>query len=86
MTGAKAIGVPGWPEFACCTASMDKVRMVFMQTSTIELSLIGAESSLADSALCLAIAPMLSFDFGAPIPRRIVVDGGAPSRSDIMVP
>src|SRR5258708_22998233 len=29
-TGASAIGVPGWPELACCTASMDNVRMVLM--------------------------------------------------------
>ena len=27
-TGASAIGVPGCPEFASCTASIDKVRMV----------------------------------------------------------
>src|SRR5437588_7474906 len=25
-----AMGVPGCPELACCTASMDKVRMVLM--------------------------------------------------------
>src|SRR5262245_31776799 len=30
MTGAKAIGVPGWPELACCTASIERVRMVLM--------------------------------------------------------
>src|SRR5262245_44633317 len=27
MSGASAIGVPGWPDFACCTASIDSVRM-----------------------------------------------------------
>ena len=26
------MGAPGWPEFACCTASMDNVRMVLMQS------------------------------------------------------
>src|ERR1041384_3926781 len=31
-TGASAIGVPGWPELACCTASMASVRMVLMQS------------------------------------------------------
>ncbi|HEX3710557.1 MAG TPA: hypothetical protein VHV56_11795 [Pseudolabrys sp.] len=36
MTGARAIGVPGWPELACCTASIDKVRIVSMQSSSIE--------------------------------------------------
>src|SRR5664279_4994684 len=25
------MGVPGWPELACCTASIDRVRMVLMQ-------------------------------------------------------
>jgi hypothetical protein len=30
-TGAKAIGVPGWPEFAFWTASMARVRIVLMQ-------------------------------------------------------
>jgi hypothetical protein len=30
-TGAIAIGVPGWPELACCTASMHSVRMVLMR-------------------------------------------------------
>src|SRR5580693_7894750 len=29
-TGASAMGVPGWPELAACTASMDNVRMVLM--------------------------------------------------------
>jgi hypothetical protein len=33
---AKAIGVPGWPELACCTASIDSVRIVLMQRSSIE--------------------------------------------------
>src|SRR6185437_10135686 len=31
-TGAMAIGVPGCPELACCTASMLSVRMVFTQS------------------------------------------------------
>jgi hypothetical protein len=35
MTGAIAMAVPGCPEFACCTASMDKVRMVLMQSWSI---------------------------------------------------
>src|SRR5690242_3189227 len=28
------MGVPGCPEFACCTASMDNVRTVLMQSSS----------------------------------------------------
>src|SRR5438045_3823451 len=32
--GARAIGVPGWPELAFCTASMDSVRTVLMQSAS----------------------------------------------------
>ena len=39
MTGAKAIGVPGWPDSACCTASMDNVRIVLMHSSSMDRSL-----------------------------------------------
>src|SRR5262245_39449746 len=34
-TGASAIGVPGWPEFDCCTASMASVRIVLTHSSAI---------------------------------------------------
>ncbi len=34
MIGASAIGVPGWPELAAWTASMDKVRIVFTHSSS----------------------------------------------------
>src|SRR5215469_7840333 len=30
--GARAIGVPGWPELACCTASIERVRIVLIQS------------------------------------------------------
>ena len=33
--GAIAIGIPGWPEFAFCTASADKNLTVWMQSSSI---------------------------------------------------
>jgi hypothetical protein len=35
----KVIGVPGWPDAARCTASIDKVRIVLIQRSSIEPSL-----------------------------------------------
>jgi len=35
MRGASAIGVPGCPEFAFWTASIAKVRMVLMHSSSI---------------------------------------------------
>src|SRR5260221_14012303 len=38
-TGAIAIGVAGCPEFACCTASMARVRMVFTQSASSEFGM-----------------------------------------------
>jgi hypothetical protein len=38
-TGAMAMGVPGWPELACWTASMDRVRMVL--TDSVSMSGVG---------------------------------------------
>src|SRR5215831_36507 len=34
-TGARPIGAPGWPEFACWTASMESVRMVLTESCAI---------------------------------------------------
>jgi hypothetical protein len=34
VIGASAIGVPGWPEFAFSTPSIDRVRMVLTQSSS----------------------------------------------------
>src|SRR5215831_3327643 len=39
-TGAIAIGVPGCPEFACCTASIASVRIVFTQSVSSEVSVM----------------------------------------------
>src|SRR5215469_1004965 len=43
-TGAIAIGVPGCPEFAVCTASMDSVRIVLMQVRSMFPTAGGAET------------------------------------------
>src|SRR3954469_9885918 len=41
-SGARAIGVPGWPEFAFCTASMDSVRTVLIESrSRSETGIVG---------------------------------------------
>jgi hypothetical protein len=34
-TGATAMGVPGWPELAACTASIASVRIVLMLVNSI---------------------------------------------------
>src|SRR5215471_20529301 len=36
--GASAIGVPGCPDLACCTASMESVRIVLMHSSSMPIS------------------------------------------------
>lgn len=51
-TGAIAMGVPGWPEFAFWTPSIDKQRMV----STTSFSFAAKESSMTLSSLALAWA------------------------------
>src|SRR6266542_4860775 len=38
--GAAPIGAPGWPEFACCTASIDSVRIVSMARRSSPFSAI----------------------------------------------
>src|SRR5207244_7637801 len=39
-SGASAIGVPGCPDFACCTASIERVRMVLIANCIIFSSVI----------------------------------------------
>src|SRR6516164_10419068 len=53
--GASAIGVPGCPEFACCTASMERVRMVLIQSWSTVVSAVGSATSgtLMGCLLCL---------------------------------
>src|SRR5690554_6099767 len=41
------MGVPGWPELAACTASIDRVRMVLMQSSSRVASPSGAMRAVA---------------------------------------
>ncbi|MEI2658495.1 MAG: hypothetical protein V9G16_15560 [Nitrosomonas sp.] len=38
--GASAIGVPGWPELAACTASIDSVRIVLMDSRSSSASVM----------------------------------------------
>src|SRR5215470_1371149 len=46
-TGANAIGVPGWPELAACTPSMESVRMVLMLVCSIVLRVVGLREIVA---------------------------------------
>src|SRR5690348_1855808 len=40
------MGVPGCPEFACCTASMDSVRTVLMQSSSKSVPPVAVRAAL----------------------------------------
>ena len=40
--GAIAIGMPGWPEFAAWTASIDSVRMVSMLRRSMSVEAMAA--------------------------------------------
>src|SRR5262245_27564845 len=57
MSGANAIGVPGWPEFACCTASIDSVRMQLIDNWSNCASVIGRGESTAGLAIALIFTP-----------------------------
>src|SRR5215470_12874918 len=48
-TGAKAIGVPGCPELAACTPSMESVRMVLM----LVCSIVSSATELGYTAVVL---------------------------------
>src|SRR6476659_7391219 len=53
---AMPIGVPGWPEFAFCTASTARKRIVLTQSSS-SLSFDPIFGSLLSSATAIAVAP-----------------------------
>src|SRR5262245_30376525 len=57
MSGASAIGVPGWPEFACCTASIESVRMQLIDNWSSCALVIGRGESTAGLAIALIFAP-----------------------------
>src|SRR5580693_1429607 len=45
-TGARAIGVPGWPEFAFCTASAANILTVSMPKCSISFGISPATAGL----------------------------------------
>src|SRR5580698_4212273 len=51
MTGASAIGVPGCPEFAFSTASMESVRMVSIESLSRESDIASGWPSLGGTLL-----------------------------------
>src|SRR2546429_4074541 len=64
-SGASAIGVPGCPDFACCTASIERVRMVLIANCIIFSSVIVFSNWFCLRSFCLysshfAQAPQMS--------------------------
>src|SRR5215471_3824241 len=59
-SGASAIGVPGCPDFACWTASIDRVRMQLIDNSSNCALVIGRD----DPAAAVVIASLI---FASPI-------------------
>src|SRR5262245_6067690 len=57
MSGASAIGVPGWPDFACCTASIESVRMQLIDNWSNCALVIGRGESTAGLAIAFIFAP-----------------------------
>src|SRR5690349_5895086 len=51
-SGASAIGVPGWPDLACCTASMDSVRIVLMHSRSSSAAVV---AGLSTGVLLMAV-------------------------------
>ena len=67
MIGASAIGVPGWPELAFWTASIDNVRMVLMHSSSsVRVSVVVLIVSLVSVSLPLKSARPSSWRGQAP--------------------
>src|SRR5215831_8931460 len=57
MRGASAMGVPGWPDLACWTASIESVRMQLIDSwSNCEL-VIGPSECTAGLAIALILTP-----------------------------
>src|SRR5581483_219973 len=63
-TGARAIGVPGCPEFAACTASIDRVRMVLIASWS------GSVAGMI-SAPCLSLSEPAGISSSEALPRVV---------------
>src|SRR5277367_2756601 len=57
------MGVPGCPELAACTASMESVRIVLMQSISIVVAVVGTEGLVF---VALIVAPWLGARNGPP--------------------
>src|SRR5262249_54532501 len=90
-SGASAIGVPGCPDFACCTASIDRVRIVLIDSWSSSSLVIVSPSFLQRRDL--AEAPEVSLRPAAvgrqerldEVPGHGRADGSAAHAEDVHV-
>src|SRR6185437_14379351 len=60
-SGASAIAVPGWPAFACCTESIESVRMVSIESCSMSVfaTELLVETLLSFSGRTICLCPLL---------------------------
>src|SRR4029453_3966996 len=85
MTGANAIGVPGWPELACCTASMESVRIVLMLSWSSSALISGSFRPRAASPPPRPRRGQGGLDQLRPLQIHVGLQDGAPQASDRML-
>lgn len=61
-TGANAIGVPGWPLLAACTASIERVRMVLIASASIIGTSPGVPAKVVDAVVAAVVVAAMVMD------------------------
>ncbi len=88
--GAAPNGVPGWPELARCTASMDRHLMVLTQRSSMVIYLVRRTAAVAgcveNTIRCPVVAVNCSFDMAAPDGLGAVAGDGQRSPTNRTMP
>src|SRR5262245_45986958 len=74
-SGANAIGVPGCPDFACCTASIDRVRMVLIDSWSSSSLVIASPSFVQRRHLRSGGTTLLEDVHELPVPAGDLGDG-----------
>src|SRR4028118_421391 len=70
-TGASAIGVPGWPEFAFCTASIARARIVSTESASTLLVPRSKVVPFAVSRVVCTLPPYAFQNHQAPVRRTV---------------
>src|ERR687894_3149830 len=70
-TGASAIGVPGWPEFAFCTASIARARIVSTESASTFLVPRSKVVHIAVHRVVCTLPPYAFQNHQAPVRRTV---------------